>query len=59
MIDDSSSNSEIIALLEEILDFLKGMRLTFLGELDGDVLYKHIVELNQSNTNRTGVNALT
>lgn len=58
MLDEGSSDSEIVALLKEILALLKGMKFVFNGSIDKDVLYRCIVELNKSNTNRTGVNAL-
>lgn len=58
MLDDGSSDSEIAALLKEILALLKSMKFVFNGAIDKDVLYRCIVELNKSNTNRTGVNAL-
>lgn len=58
MFDEGSSDGEIVALLKEILALLKGMKFVFNGVIDNDVLYKCIVELNKSNTNRTGVNAL-
>lgn len=55
---DNGSDREIVNLLKEILAFLKSINFEFIGKFDLDVLYKCIVKLNQSNTNRTGVNAL-
>lgn len=58
MLDEGSSDSEIVALLKEILAFLRSINFEFNGSIDKNVLYKCIVDLNKSNTNRTGVNAL-
>ena len=58
IIGEGGDMTEVILLLREILEFLKGLNLIAKGEVDGKTLYRLIVRLNKENTYRTGVNAL-
>ncbi len=58
IIGEGGDMTEVVLLLREILEFLKGMNLIAKGEIDGKTLYRMIVQLNKENTYRTGVNAL-
>lgn len=58
IIGEGGDMTEVVLLLREILEFLKGMNLIAKGEVDGKTLYRMIVQLNKENTYRTGVNAL-
>lgn len=58
IIGEGGDMTEVVLLLREILEFLKGLNLIAKGEVDGKTLYRLIVQLNKENTYRTGVNAL-
>lgn len=58
IIGEGGDMTEVVLLLREILEFLKGLNLIAKGEVDGKTLYRLIVRLNKENTYRTGVNAL-
>ena len=58
IIGEGGDMTEVVLLLREILEFLKGLNLIAKGEFDGKTLYRLIVQLNKENTYRTGVNAL-
>ena len=58
IIGEGGDMTEVVFLLREILEFLKGLNLIAKGEVDGKTLYRLIVRLNKENTYRTGVNAL-
>lgn len=58
IIGEGGDITEVVLLLREILEFLKGLNLIAKGEVDGKTLYRLIVQLNKENTYRTGVNAL-
>lgn len=58
IIGENGDMTEVVLLLREILEFLKGLNLIAKGEFDGKTLYRLIVQLNKENTYRTGVNAL-
>lgn len=58
IIGEGGDMTEVVLLLREILEFLKGLNLIAKGEVDGKTLYRLIVQLNRENTYRTGVNAL-
>lgn len=57
IIGEGGDMTEVVLLLREILEFLKGLNLIAKGEVDGKTLYRLIVQLNKENTYRTGVNA--
>lgn len=58
IIGEGGDMTEVVLLLREILEFLKGLNIIAKGEVDGKTLYRLIVQLNKENTYRTGVNAL-
>lgn len=58
IIGEGGDMTEVVLLLREILEFLKGLNLIAKGEVDGKTFYRLIVQLNKENTYRTGVNAL-
>lgn len=58
IIGEGGDMTEVVLLLREILEFLKGLNLIAKGEVDGKTLYRLIVQLNKENTYRTGLNAL-
>ena len=58
IIGSGGDMTEVVLLLREILEFLKGLNIIAKGEVDGKTLYRLIVQLNKENTYRTGVNAL-
>lgn len=58
IIGEGGDMTEVVLLLREILEFLKGLNLIAKGEVDGKTLYRLIVQLNKENTYRTWVNAL-
>lgn len=58
IIGEGGDMTEVVLLLREILEFLKGLNLIAKGEVDGKTLFRLIVRLNKENTYRTGVNAL-
>lgn len=58
IIGEGGDMTEVVLLLREILEFLKGLNLIAKGEVDGKTIYRLIVQLNRENTYRTGVNAL-
>lgn len=58
IIGEGGDMTEVVLLLREILEFLKGLNIIAKGGVDGKTLYRLIVQLNKENTYRTGVNAL-
>lgn len=58
MIDEGSSNSEIVQLLKQIIDILNGLQFVFHGDINEGVLYRAMVRLNKEYKSRTGVSAL-
>ncbi len=55
---DDGSDSQIVALLREIIDILVNMQFVFHGDINEGVLYRAIVRLNKEYKSRTGVSAL-
>lgn len=58
IIGEGGDMTEVVLLLRDILEYLKGLNLIAKGEVDGKTVYRMIVQLNKENTYRTGVNAL-
>lgn len=55
---DDGSDSQIVALLREIIDILANIQFVFHGDINEGVLYRAIVRLNKEYKSRTGVSAL-
>lgn len=58
LIGEGGDITEVVLLLREILEYLKGMNLIAKSEIDGKTFFRMMVQLNKENTYRTGVNAL-
>ena len=58
IIGEGGDMTEVVLLLREILEYLKGMNLIAKSEIDGKTFFRMMVQLNKENTYRTGVNAL-
>lgn len=58
IIGEGGDMTEVVLLLREILEYLKGMNLIANSEIDGKTFFRMMVQLNKENTYRTGVNAL-
>ena len=55
---DDGNSKEIFEMLRAIYDLLLSLKMIFNCQVDGETLFKLIVDLNRKNTINTGVNAL-